>query len=307
MKRAWLLLLCLSVPRPAAAHAFAPSLWSLRELTTGSFSAQFKASPDDLDASAPTISGCLVSDAKLDCQAGLGGAEVVLDETARAEVVMVIRWLDGRELTSVLMPGEPSLVLPQPASSQGVPWRFGTLGIVHILTGLDHLLFLLGLIMLVGARRALVGVLSAFTVGHSLTLGLAVSGLCRLPAPPIEALIALSLVLVGVELVRPTDGLARRRPYLVALGFGLVHGLGFASALTLLSLPHGQVMLALAAFNVGVELGQLAFVMALLGIWLFARRLFDTQRWRALPAYAVGAVGAMLFLDRLLAFTAVQR
>jgi len=301
------LLLLLALPRLAEAHAFAPSLWSLAELPGGAFRVQWKASPDDPEAAPPTVAGCVAGPATLECVGGLGGAEVQLGESARAEVVVSVHWLDGSELGSLLAPGGPSLWLPRPASPHGVPWRYGTLGVRHILTGLDHLLFILALTILVGQRRALVGVLSAFTVGHSLTLAVAAMGLLRVPVPPVEALIALSLVLVGVELVRPREGLMRRRPHVVALGFGLVHGLGFASALASLGLPSGQVTLALAAFNVGVELGQLGFVVILLALFAVARRLLDVERWRAAPAYVVGSVGAMLFLERLLAFTQVTQ
>jgi len=295
----WLVVLILLAPRLASAHAFSPSLWTLKETKSGQFEARFKASPEEVEGVVPLAVGCSGTSGALDCPDGLG--EVRLPLAARSELVISVHWLDGSELTSVWTPGGPTLVLAQPRLAVSrVPWRYGALGFFHILGGIDHLLFVLGLTLLVRGR-SLVGVLSSFTVGHSLTLALAAMGVVRLPAPPIEALVALSLVLVAVEIRRPSDGLVRRRPYLVALSFGLLHGLGFAGALGSLGLPHGQVATALAAFNVGVEVGQLVFVGVLLGLGGIWQRL-GPDRWRAAPAFVVGAVGAMLFLDRLLAF-----
>src|SRR5262249_43100003 len=141
------------------------------------------------------------------------------------------------------------------------------LGITHILLGADHLLFVLGLLLLVPSLGMLVRTITAFTLAHSVTLGLAVLGLIAVPAAPVEALIAASIVLVALELVRDPGAaptLGRRAPWAIALGFGLLHGLGFAGALADVGLPADRIPLALLGFNAGVEVGQLAFVAAML-------------------------------------------
>jgi hydrogenase/urease accessory protein HupE len=181
--------------------------------------------------------------------------------------------------------------------------RYGGLGVEHILTGADHLAFVLGLLLLVRGWWRLVETISAFTLAHTLTLGLAVLGLVRVPPAPVEAMIALSIVLVAVEVLAPPDAaptLAHRAPWLVAFLFGLMHGLGFAGALADLGLPPDHVPAALLAFNGGVEVGQLAFVAAMLGpVWLLRRG----PRWlQMLPAYGIGSIAVAWTVERVVAF-----
>jgi hydrogenase/urease accessory protein HupE len=178
--------------------------------------------------------------------------------------------------------------------------RFFVLGIEHIGTGLDHLAFVLALLVLVRGRKRIVATITAFTAGHSLTLGAAALGVLRVPQAPTEALIALSIVLVANEITNPEhETLARRSPWLVAGLFGLVHGLGFASALSSTGLARGEIPLALAAFNLGVEAGQLAFVamVAVIAAWALPRDV-SLRRDRAV-AYIVGSFGMYLAFDRL--------
>lgn len=180
------------------------------------------------------------------------------------------------------------------------PWRaFAShlaLGVTHIAAGYDHLLFVLGLLLLARTRRRVVGAVTSFTAGHSVTLALAALGVARLPTMAVEAAIAWSLVVVARELARttPTPTLTRRHPGVVAAAFGLLHGFGFASALTTAGLPRHEVARALAGFNVGVELGQLAFV-ALCA--LLARVVPDA--WVRRAPYLIGVVGAWACLDRV--------
>jgi hydrogenase/urease accessory protein HupE len=178
--------------------------------------------------------------------------------------------------------------------------RYFVLGIEHNATGLDHLAFVLALLVLVRGRRRLVATITAFTVGHSLTLAAAVLGVLRVPAAPTEALIALSIVLVANEVAHPEhETLARRSPWLVAGLFGLVHGLGFASALSSTGLTRTDVPLALAMFNLGVEAGQLVFVAVVAAAAAVTRvRDASLRRDRAV-AYIVGSFGMYLAFDRL--------
>ena len=184
------------------------------------------------------------------------------------------------------------------------------LGVQHILTGVDHLMFVLGLLLLIGPTWQLVKTVSAFTVAHSLTLALAALGFLHFPSAVIEALVALSIVFVACELVRPADApptLTRRRPWLIAFIFGLLHGLAFAGALAEVGLPGGAAPQALFLFNVGVEIGQLLFIGAALaaiaGLRALGRALkFDAPAFaRVAPAYVIGGSAAAWLIERVFA------
>src|SRR5215467_6887071 len=183
-------------------------------------------------------------------------------------------------------------------------------GIDHILLGADHLLFVLGLIWIVGSGWKLVKTITAFTVGHSASLAAAASGLIGVPERPLNACIALSIVFIGVEIVkqqRGEVGLTARYPWAVAFTFGLVHGIGFASALAGLGLERRLLPAALLFFNIGVEIGQLAFVLLVLAL-MWAHRRLDAilPRWGdAIPAYAIGSVSMFWFIGRLLRVFAI--
>ena len=190
------------------------------------------------------------------------------------------------------------------------------LGIEHALFGFDHLLFVLALVILVRDWRRVALTVTAFTVAHSMTLAAATLGLVDVPGPPLEAAIALSIVLVAVEIVnarRGTPALTARRPWLVAFGFGLLHGFGFAGALAEVGLPHHAIPLALLFFNLGVEIGQLSFVAVVLAVvWLFRRAMAlrlesalvqrTVDQLDVIGAYAIGALAAYWLIERTSAF-----
>jgi HupE/UreJ protein len=184
-----------------------------------------------------------------------------------------------------------------------VLWNYGRLGVEHILFGFDHLLFVLGLLLLVDSWPVLLKTITAFTLAHSLALALAVLGVVRVSPAPAEVLIALSIVLVALELTRAPDTaptLTTRYPWAVAFGFGVVHGLGFAGALAEVGLPPDQIPLALLSFNLGVELGQAMFVGTLaVPLVLFRRHVAAASLLRRAPAYAIGAVAVAWTLERL--------
>jgi len=178
------------------------------------------------------------------------------------------------------------------------------LGLEHILTGSDHLLFVLGLILLVRHWRPLLWTITAFTAGHSLTLSLAAMGFVHVPQAPVEALIALSIFVVAVEITRRTEGGASglwRMPWSMALVFGLLHGLGFAGALAEVGLPADEIPVALFAFNIGIELGQILFVGLILVSWhvlaRFPRRL--GRAGQLIPAYVIGSLAALWAFERI--------
>ncbi|MGF1466330.1 MAG: HupE/UreJ family protein [Sandaracinaceae bacterium] len=236
--------------------------------------------------------------------AGLTGGWVGLSAGGpeTADVLVEVRRADGREVRGVLSGPDDVVMIPEGPGERGA-WAFGLLGVEHILLGPDHLLFVAALVLLVAGRRTLLLTVTAFTVGHSVTLVLAALGAVRVPAPPVEAAIALSLLLLAVELTHREPTWTRRAPYLVAGVFGLVHGLGFASALLEGGLPEDRVVLRLLAFNLGVEAGQVLFVAVLLALLALGRQAGWDLRTRPLPAaYALGVLSGYWTIERLAAF-----
>jgi hydrogenase/urease accessory protein HupE len=213
---------------------------------------------------------------------------------------------DGAVRSARLTPANPSFVVPTQPGPLMVLRAYVGLGIEHILLGVDHLLFVLCLLLLVRGLRQLLATITAFTLAHSITLAAATLGYIRVPAAPVEAMIALSIVFLASELVRGEarrGAVTRLYPWLLAFSFGLLHGLGFAGALAEVGLPQGEVPLALFTFNVGVELGQLAFVTAVLSLTCLVRLLpLRLPVWAPSAAgYAIGSVAAFWMFTRLAA------
>lgn len=219
-------------------------------------------------------------------------------------------WLDGTETTAIARPDRPWVEVVAQRSAWQVAWDYTVLGVDHILSGFDHLTFVLALLLIVsGARRLLITVTS-FTLAHSITLAAATLGVMWVPGPPVEATIALSILFLASELVKVNRGrssLTAQYPWIVAFIFGLLHGFGFAGALSDVGLPQNEVPLALLMFNVGVELGQLMFIAAVLVLLALVRNLrSDWPAWaRQLPAYGIGAIAAFWFVERVVGFMAV--
>ena len=202
---------------------------------------------------------------RLWCPGGLAGKSVGVEGIAGSQADVLLR--DGRRIRHVLKAEAPSFRIDADSSRAGVFKDYAALGVEHILRGWDHLLFVLALVLLVGWGRLLLWTITSFTAGHSVTLALAALGVVHVPQAPIEAAIALSIYFLAVELASVRQGrktLTQRAPWAVAAGFGLLHGLGFAGALAEVGLPTAEIPLALFSFNVGIELGQLAFVGAVL-------------------------------------------
>jgi hypothetical protein len=314
----------LALAASARAHPLAPSLLEIEERVPGEARVRWKTPARRVPGSAldPVLpAGCaptgrpateadpvqVVRTWTVRCGAGgLVGQPVAVTGIAesRADVLLHVRLADGRRFLTVLRPDRPRFVVPARAQAGEVLASYLRLGVTHILAGPDHLLFVLGLVLLVGARRrALLGTVSAFTAGHSVTLALAALGFVHVPPAPVEALIALSILVVGVELAREGPPGERRRPWALAFGFGLLHGLGFAGALAEVGLPAGDVPLALLAFNLGIEAGQLGFVAAVLLVRPALAPLLARLPARAgrLPAYVVGSLAAYWLFERLAA------
>jgi hydrogenase/urease accessory protein HupE len=240
---------------------------------------------------------------------GLDGATIGIDglATTLTDALVRVERRDGAVQTLRLTPDAPSFTVVAAAGAASVARTYLTLGVEHILFGVDHLLFVLALLILVPSRRLLLWTITAFTLAHSITLAAATLGWVSIPPPPVEAVIALSIVFVASEIVsarRGRPGLSARQPWLVALTFGLLHGFGFAGALHEIGLPARAIPLALLSFNVGVELGQLLFVGAVLALAAVAARMRAPvpRAWREILAYGIGAVASYWLIERLLAF-----
>ncbi|HKY40296.1 MAG TPA: HupE/UreJ family protein [Polyangiaceae bacterium] len=316
IRRALLPLLALAVmllALPARAHEMSMAEMEVRETSPGEFLWRWSAASDkrpighDLKPRWPE--GCESGQTGLRCKGGLKGQMSVdgVGERYSAAMIKVI-WLDGQARVYTLTSAQPTVQLYGSAEDQRgrgeIATAYTVLGIEHILSGIDHLLFVASLLFLVGFNRRLVATITAFTLAHSLTLALSVFGVITLRSPPVEATIAMSIVLVAGEALRPRETLARRWPALVSFLFGLVHGLGFAGALKNVGLPQSHLPLALLCFNVGVELGQLAMVLlalAFVRIPLAGRYL---GRARVPALYAIGAVAAYWSWQRVAAIVA---
>jgi hydrogenase/urease accessory protein HupE len=311
-----LALALLALAPPVTAHEVRPAYLELRELGSDRFALLWKvpaqgdlrfgiglALPARCAREAESIEtwtgDAHVERATLTCPGGLAGETIAIPGLSATVIDVLVRiaHADGSAQVVRLTPSSPTFTVVATPSRLAVATTYVGLGIAHILFGVDHLLFVLALLILVGSTRRLVGTVTAFTVAHSLTLALATLGVVHVPAQPVEAVIALSIVFVAAEIVhgiagRP--GLTARKPWLVAFTFGLLHGLGFAGALAEVGLPPQAIPLALLCFNVGVELGQLAFIASVVAAMPVLRYLLQRPpAWASyLPPYAIGAVAA---------------
>jgi hypothetical protein len=236
-------------------------------------------------------------------------------EGTMTDALVRVEFADGTRWTQRLTPSAPSATVPLRPSPWTVASVYFKLGVEHILLGIDHLLFVLALLLLVRGPWKIVKTVTAFTAAHSLTLALATLGVVHVPVSPVEALIALSIALVAVEIVRGRDGnpgIASRAPWIVAFAFGLLHGLGFAGALSEVGLPEGHIPLALLFFNLGVEAGQLLFIGAVLPVITLLRRVLamalatESRTWRRaaglIPAYLIGTIAMFWTIERISTF-----
>ncbi len=259
---------------------------------------------------------------------GLDGQSIAIEGLSSTKIDTLVRVTDVNGVTKTFRatPDAPSVTIAAAASGWQVARTYTALGFEHILLGIDHLLFVLALVLLVKGWKRLVGTITAFTIAHSITLALATLGIVHVPGPPVEACIALSIVFVAAEILRERSStfrcrvpatthstlecratpftLTARAPWVVAFTFGLLHGLGFAGALSEVGLPQHAIPLSLLFFNVGVELGQLAFIAAVLALAAFARRLpIPLPRWAPrIPPYAIGALAMFWVIERTIAF-----
>jgi len=305
----------------AHAHKLAPSLLALQEKDAGEFAVSWKtprfaSTPvpiqPELPAECTDTSGRewqyegtgVRIDWHIRCSEPLTGKLLRVSGLGENQSAALVRieWADGVVVQGMLNAEAPQYRVPERPRPLQVALDYARMGIEHILKGIDHLLFVLGLVLLVAGRRRLIWTITAFTVGHSITLALAALGYVRYPVDVVEFAIALSIFVVAVELSREaTDAhWLRRRPWLAAGVFGLLHGMGFAGALLEVGLPAGDIPLALLTFNIGIEIGQLAFVFAVLLFGMLWQRL-PPSRWAGVqwvPVYVIGVLSAYWCIER---------
>ena len=316
---------------PAGAHEVRPGFLELRETSPDTYALLWK-KPSGGEAEiqmAPVVpEGCQLATpdrqqpwpgavlvrGTLTCANGLAEKTIAIAglESTVTDVLVRVHHADGTLESHLLRPASPAVTLGGATTATERAAGYVRLGVQHILLGADHLLFVLGLMLIVGSRWTLVKTISSFTLAHSITLAIATLGYARAPLPPLNASIALSILFLGPEVVRTWRGetsFTIRHPWVVAFAFGLLHGFGFASGLAAMGLPRDEVPLALLLFNVGVELGQVAFVLLVI---LLARsfRVLEV-RWprlvERLPGYAVGTLGAYWTIQRTVMLVAGAR
>ena len=312
---------------PVNADEIRPALLDIKEQNTGLFAVTWKVPtrgdralaitprlPESLELlGSPTVQdvpGAVIEQAIYKNNGGsLTGQHIVIDglSALQTDVLLLVQLQDGTQHSAILRPASPGFTIPLQASKLKVAGDYWRLGTLHILEGVDHLLFVLALLLIVSGVGALLKAVTAFTVAHSITLALATLGAVHVPSAPTEAIIALSILFLAAEIVHQRNGvigITERYPWVIAFIFGLFHGLGFAGALSEIGVPQHEVPLALFTFNVGVETGQLLFIAAVLSVIALLKRLPVTApqgAWRLLP-YSIGGVAAFWTIDRVMAF-----
>jgi len=315
----------LGVTFPATAHEMRPAYLQITQVEPDLYQVLWKiprrgelvirlkpAFPqaDELkDATLPkTVAGAMLYTYELRSERSLEGQSIYIDglERTMVDVLVNVEYLSGEKASLMLNPDNNQGLLPGATSKWTVIKTYTILGVEHIWFGLDHLLFVLALILITKGLGKIIKTITAFTLAHSVTLSLAVLGFVNVPGPPVEAVIALSIVFLAMEIIKNQQGhktLTSEKPWLVAFSFGLLHGLGFAGALAEVGLPQTEIPLALAFFNIGVELGQIAFVLVvILALQLAATKKTWPVLVKKVPAYAIGSMAAFWLIDRMTGF-----
>jgi len=320
-----------AVALPVLADEFRPAYLQLRQVDATGYEVLWKVPARDetttlsvvpiFPASARALTpvhssyaaGTVVQRWRIEVDRGLADKAIEFSNlsAARIDVLVRLERADGSVQLGRVLPVDPRFVVRASPGAFEVVQTYTVLGIEHILTGFDHLLFVLALVILVKGVRRLIATITAFTVAHSLTLVAATLGWVHVPGPPVEAAIALSIMFVAAEIVHSRqgmNGLTERFPWIVAFTFGLLHGFGFASALSQVGLPQTAIPVALLFFNVGVEIGQLLFIAFVFAVIALARQVLrrfampqPAWTWRV-PPYAIGSVAAFWAIQRIVAF-----
>ena len=321
-----ILLAVVGLVQLAQAHESRPAYLEVNETTAGRYDVLWRTPlnagmrlpiilklPDDaenvIEPSVRELPDSLVERRIIKVADGLAGKRIdfVGLQATITDVLVRVRLLDGSESTSLVHPSNAWMEVTGSRALMSVAGSYTLLGIEHIGFGIDHLLFVLALLIITNGTVQLLKTVTAFTIAHSITLALATLGFVHVPSKPVEATIALSIVFVAAEIIRRRvgcDGIASRAPWIVAFTFGLLHGFGFAGALSEIGLPQNHIPAALFFFNVGVELGQIAFIAVVLSLIAFVRQMrLRLPRWTELiPPYAIGSIAMFWVVQRVAAF-----
>ncbi|MDN3204528.1 HupE/UreJ family protein [Algoriphagus sediminis] len=252
--------------------------------------------------------GSVIYSYRLTSDKTLAGQQLYIDGLNKTliDALLTITYLNGETVSVLLQPDKDTIIIPGESKLIDIIQTYTILGIEHILLGIDHLLFVLALILIVKGNWKIIKTVTAFTLAHSITLSAAALGLVFIPGPPVEAVIALSIVFLALEIVANQNGketLTSKQPWIVAFTFGLLHGFGFAGALSDIGLPQQNIPWALGFFNVGVELGQILFILVVLGI---LRILAIYKNWspklKLVPPYLIGSIACFWLVERILSF-----
>lgn len=313
---------------PASAHEVRPGYLELNEGEPGTFDVVWKqprrgallllldpALPEHCTETArhapEYLAGALVERWTVECEAADGDPDRIFHgdtvtvaglERTLTDVLLRMSFVNGDSLTELLRPEAPSVTVDREAASNALPYF--RLGVEHLLFGFDHILFVIGLLFYVRSPWRLVGVITSFTLAHSITLALSSLDVVKLSTAPVEAIIALSILFLAVELLRPEDKrspITTKSPWLIAFAFGLLHGFGFAGALAEIGLPQRAIAMALFLFNVGVEVGQLMLVAVVLALLAVVKRVGIVMPELVVrtPIYATGIIAAFWFVERV--------
>ena len=320
----WLFVCLLLAASAASAHETRPAYLEIKETSPGQFLVLWRTPlmagmrlpvvlklPDNVrdlrEPSVQELADSLVERRWVDAGTdGLAGKRIEFSglQMTITDVLMRVEMLDGRKWTTIIHPSQPWVEIAASQTWAGVAATYIVQGIRHILFGADHMLFVLGLLLIVKDRWMLLKTVTAFTVAHSITLAIATLGYAEMPVLPLNAAIALSILFLGPEIVRSWRGetsFTIQHPWAVAFAFGLLHGFGFASALTSAGLPRQELPLALVSFNVGVELGQVGLIVLIVALERSFRILeVRWPRWaQMIPGYTVGSLGAFWTVQRI--------
>ena len=328
--RNWVLLLAallgLLLAGPASAHEVRPAYLELRQTSGDTYDVlwkvpalgdrrlavqvEFPADVEPLGEPRGMFSGgAYVERWSVRCPGGLAGRELRIAGLAATQIEVIgrVQHANGATQTVRVLPGAPAFVVEAEPHALDVVRTYTVFGVEHILGGIDHLLFVFALILITHGGWRLVKTVTAFTLSHSLTLTAATLGWVHIPPPPVEAVIALSIVFVAAEILRQrrgVEGLTARAPWIVAFSFGLMHGLGFAGGLSAAGLPTVHIPTALLFFSLGVETGHFLFIGAVLSLIAAVRRIrVPIPRWVELvPPYAIGSLAMFWVIQRVAAF-----
>lgn len=334
IKLGLLFLFIIILPKLAFSHALEPGFLNIEQQSKQQFKITWKipqvnGQPMGIYAHLPDVcndrfgpktqftGSAYLSNWQTSCKDGISGNSIYIEGLDKTATDVLVRYkpLEKSAVTLLLTPHQTSKILPKEPDLWSVVSSYLLLGVDHILLGIDHLLFVLALILLVSSKWGLIKTITAFTLAHSITLSAATLGYISFPVPPVEAIIALSIMFLALEITKNQAGkmsLTERKPWLVSFTFGLLHGLGFASALAETGLPETEIPAALLTFNIGVELGQLLFIaMVLITIYClkltckyFNIKQAYQKRGITYLVYTIGSISSYWFIERVVSFWA---